>query len=181
MAKATQKLVFVESGGSTEPGLHMAAILDDQLNVETVDGQETVKTTWYPGDSIYFLVQVDPGLRIADVRASWGHVQHLGTVKRQHTDDITVIEPPDEDKEAASAELSYIPAGQVTFRWYGNAPALRQDGRSLYYTDGALPAIGRADYKSTWQSYRLVPRPLELEDDEEWPGVIAIYIARVYG
>lgn len=180
MAKTTQKLVFITENGA-ESGLHMAAVMDETLNVETVDGKETVKTTWYPGDSIYFLVQVDPGLRIADVRASWGNVQLMGTVRRQHTDDVTVIEPPAEDKAEASSELSYIPAGQVTLRWYGNAPTLRQDGRSLYYTDGALPAVGRADYQSTWQSYRLVPRPLELEGDAEWPGVIAIYVEQLDG
>lgn len=176
MAKATQKLTF--GGTGADSGLYAAAILDDELNTETNEnGETTSKRAWYPGDPLYFLTQVDPGLRIVDVKSSWGAIQALGSVTRTHTDDITITDQPAATQVAA--ELSHIPSSNASLQWYGNAPTLRQDGRALYYTSGPLPAVGRAAYQAIWQSYRLIPAALTLQEDEEWPGVIVIYLEQV--
>lgn len=168
MSKAVLKIEF--AGAGADSGLHMAAIADFERNMETVDGKRQEKTTFYPGDQFYFLLQHDAKLRLSHVASSWGAVQALGPVSRQHEDSIELRGPGD-DKS-----LSYTPAGSVAVRWYGNAPSLDTIGRQISYRSGPLPAIGTLSYQSRWQSYRLIPGALSLGPDEEWPVLIVAYL-----
>ena len=168
MSKAVLKIEF--SGAGADSGLHMAAIPDPERNTETVDGKRQEKTTFHPGDSFYFLLQVDPKLYIADVRSSWGTIQRLETVGRSHEDSIE-LPSAEQDKS-----LSYTPSGPVSVRFFGNAPALTTIGRQLSYKSGPLPAVGELNYSSSWQSYRLIPAALSLGPDDEWPVLIVAYL-----
>ena len=168
MSKAVLKIEF--AGAAAASGLHMAAIADFERNVETVDGKRQEKTAFHPGDQFYFLVQHDPRLVIQRVASSWGTVQALGQVSRPHSQEIELREAAD------TPELSYLPAGTVHLRWYGNSLLLDQVGRSLSYRSGPLPALAQATYSSHWSSYRLVPAGLSLGQDEEWPVLIVAYM-----
>ena len=168
MSKAVLKIEF--AGAGADSGLHMAAIADFERNIETMDGKRQEKTSFYPGDIFHFLIQFDAKLYISKVRSSWGAVQALGPVSRQHEDSIELRGPGD-DKS-----LSYTPAGSVAVRWYGNAPQLNTIGRQLSYRSGPLPAIGTLSYQSRWQSFRLIPAALSLGQDEEWPVLIVAYL-----
>lgn len=168
MSKAVLKIEF--AGAGADSGLHMSAIADFERNVEVVDGKRQEKTTFHPGDQFYFLVQHDQRLVIQRVGSSWGTVQALGQVSRPHRQEIELREADD------TSDLSYMPAGTVNLRWYGNSPMLDQIGRSLSYRSGALPALALASYSSHWASYRLVPAGLSLGPDEEWPVLIVAYL-----
>ena len=168
MSKAVLKIEF--AGPGADSGLHMAAIADFERNVETVDGKRQEKTSFHPGDQFHFLVQHDPRLVIQRVASSWGTVQALGQVSRPHSQEIELREADD------TPELSYLPAGTVHLRWYGNSPLLDQVGRSLSYRSGPLPALAQATYSSNWSSYRLVPASLSLGQDEEWPVLIVAHL-----
>lgn len=168
MSKAVLKIEF--AGPGADSGLHMAAIADFGRNMETVDGKRQEKTTFYPGDQFYFLLQHDAKLRLSHVASSWGTVQRLDAVVRPHEDEIQLASAAD-DKG-----LSYTPASQVVPRWYGNAPSLDTIGRQISYRSGPLPAIGTLSYQSRWQSFRLIPAALSLGQDEEWPVLIVAYL-----
>ena len=170
MSKVVLKLEFTDA--AADSGLFAAMIADFARNRETdSDGNDQEKTSWHPGDIYHFLVQHDPGLRITDVRSSWGSVQSLGMATRSHTgEDIQLAEAEDEQ------ETSYIPSGAVSATWYGNSPRVANTGRAVRYQSGPLPAIGTIRYSAAWHSYRLVPAALTLSEGEEWPVLIVAYM-----
>lgn len=160
--KTVLKIEF--AGAAADSGLYMAAIADPQLNVGS-DGNE--KTQFAPGEVFYFLVGFDPSLYLAGIQSSSGSVQRLlGTATRSHTQEISVT------TAESTVQLSYWPATDPVFRWYGNAPQLARSSRDLSYRSGPLPAIAEASYQAGWQSYRLIPPVVSLTDDEEWPVLI---------
>lgn len=171
MSKSLYKIEF--AGAGADSGLHMAAIADFSRNTEIVDGKSQEKTTFHPGEQFYFLVQHDAKLKITAARASFGAVQALGGVTRQHTDDIQISTAED------THDLAYTPRGSLAHIWYGNSPALTLVGRALSYRNGELPAVGTASYASAWQSYRLIPAALTLSAEESWPVLIVIYLEEV--
>lgn len=170
MSKVVLKIEFSEA--AADSGLFAAMIADFQRNREIdSDGKDVEKTSFHPGDIYHFLIQHDPGLRIADVRSSWGTVQSLGAATRSHEgEEIQLAEAEDE------VETSYIPAGGVGATWYGNNPAISSSGRAIRYLSGQLPAIGRIRYSAAWHGYRLIPAALELNEGEEWPVLIVAYM-----
>lgn len=171
MSKVVLKIEF----SGNDSGLYAAAIADFVRNVEIgADGVEAEKGTFYPGDEYHFLVQHDPRLRIVGVRVSWGSVIPAGTVEREHADDVQFADA------SATAELSYLVRRQTGgVAWYGNAPILRRDGRTLSISSGPVPAIGRAAYVSEWRAYTFRPAALELAAGEEWPVLIVIDLEAV--
>lgn len=173
MGRVLHKIEF--AGPGADSGLFAVAIPDFARNTELdATGKTVEKTTWNPGDVYHFLVQHDERLRITDVRASSGAVQALGAAARTHGGERLQIEQDD-----AGQELSYIPSGDVSVRWYGNAPALARDGRAIGYASGPLPAIGDASYPARWHGYRLVPPPMQLGPEDEWPVLIVVYLDSV--
>lgn len=166
MGKVTLKIEF----SGNDSGLYAAAIADFVRNVEPGDdGEPREKSTFFPGDEYHFLVQHDPRLRIVSIRTSWGAVVAVGDVERDHADDVQFADA------SATADLSYLVSRQTGgVQWYGNAPILRRDGRTLAVTSGPVPAIGRAAYVSAWQAFTFRPGPLELGPGEEWPVLIVI-------
>lgn len=166
MGKVTLKIEF----SGNDAGLYAAVIADPVRNVETgADGARTEKTTFHPGDEFHFLVQHDPRLRVAGIRTSWGAVVSAGNVEREHADDVQFADA------AATAELSHLVKRQTGgVRWYGNAPILRRDGRTLAVASGPTPALGNAAYVSEWLAYTFRPAPLSLAAGEEWPVLIVI-------
>lgn len=170
MSKVVLKIEF--SDAAKDSGLFAAMIADFQRNrgIDS-DGKDVEKTSFNPGDIYHFLVQHDPGLRLTDVRSSWGSVQSLGAATRTHEgEDIQLAEAEDE------RETGYIPSGPVAATWYGNSPAIANTGRDIRYQSGSLPAIGKISYLAVWHGYRLVPADLELDEGEEWPVLIVAYM-----
>ncbi len=143
--KVTMTISFDEDADSS---LHAVALLDDELN-KNASGE--VKTSFGPGDAPYFLVHLDPKLAVKKVACSSGSVSGGGRVTRAAETEVNIGDGDDE-----TTELEYIPSGGVTPTWYGNAPAMKLDGRTINWS-GALPAAGELKYSYSAHSYRYTP------------------------
>lgn len=143
--------------------------LDGQLNRETVDGEDREKTQFYPGDEIHFLLHYDrTKYRVEAIKATSGQVQMHQWVTRSHAEELLF------EVAAEAKELSHIPNGNPSVTWYGNSATLNRDGRSL--SASAAPCLGLVSYPYQAWSGKLVPPNVDLEDGEEFPLAIVVYV-----
>lgn len=162
MSLVTLQVQFDDGADSS---LVAQAFLDDQLNKD-VTGE--VKSQFAPGDRPFFLVHLDPRLRITQIRCSSGGVRALGQVIRtQRVDNLEV------DVVGDTVECERIPEGDLACRWYGNVPSIRRSGRVLTFM-GALPATGSATYPYRAWSYQYLPPPLS--PTQEWRSRIVVHV-----
>lgn len=158
--------IVVEFGQGADSSAFVAVELDDHLNRDA-DGE--VKSAWQPGDQVWWWVQHDPSLRIDRVRCTSGMVVSGGTVSRSRDQQLTWT--GDE-----AVELSHIPSGSPTLKWYGNVgTGLSRDGRRMSVT-GGLPCTADAIVPISVHLYRYVPPPMSLSGDETWRSVIVVYL-----
>ncbi len=167
---SVESTIVVEFGTGVDSGALVVVELDDEVNLGE-DGE--VKTSFVPGDEPGFLVHYDTSaLRITRVACSSGMVVDLGQVTRTRVQQVefTVAEQPQ--------DIPHIPAGGISWNWYGNSPAVNQDGRTLTAIgdDAEFPAIGEATYHVSYQAYKLIPPTLTLDDDEQYPVLITVYM-----
>ena len=162
--------IVVEFGAGVDSGALVVVELDDEVNLGE-DGE--VKTSFVPGDEPGFLVHYDTSaLRITRVACSSGMVVDLGHVIRTRVQQVefTAAEQPQ--------DLPHIPAGGVSWNWYGNSPAVNQDGRTLtaFGTDAEFPAIGEAEYPVSCRAFRLIPPSLALQDGQQYLILVTVYM-----
>ena len=140
--------------------------LDDLLNV---DAEGEVKTQFHPGDLIHFLMHYDHSkMRVTAIKATSGDVVVLGEVGRDNTVEELFV------AAAEPVTLPHVPSGSVTAAWYGRTSILSRDGAAL--TAAAVPCLGDISYSYIATSCRLVPPPLTLAADEEYPIAVVIYV-----
>lgn len=156
--------VVVQFGDGADSSALVVVELDEVMNVD-LNGEE--KTSFVPGDIPYLLVHHDATVRIGQVACSSGMVSPVAMVSRERSQQL---QWPD---AADSQELPHLPAGVVSWKWYGNVPLITRDGRTLT-ASGAIPAIGEASYAIDCHQYRLIPPVLELAADESYPVLIVI-------
>lgn len=158
--------IVVEFGAGADSSAFVAVELDDRLNV---DAESEVKTSFQPGDQVWFWVQHDASLRIDRVRATSGMVVSAGQASRTRDQQCTWTgDDP--------VELSHIPAGSPTLRWYGNVgTGLSRDGRRLSVA-GGIPCTADAVVPISVHLYRYVPPPMSLGEGETWRSVIVVYL-----
>lgn len=130
------------------------------------DGRE--KSSFLPGEAVFFLLPHDANVRIIRVRATDdGDVQLVGPVTRTRAQQITFEHP------AHLVELSYRPSGQPTAKWYGRGSNLYLSGKTLQ-ADMA-PCLGDISYPIVATQY--LHRPMSaivLLPGEEFPVDIII-------
>lgn len=162
--------IVVRFGQSVSGGADLFLVeLDGQLNREIVDGIDQEKTQFYPGDEINFLLHYDRSkYQVEAIKATAGQVQMNQWVTRTHEEEMLFEAVGD------AQELSHIPSGSPTITWYGNTAEIDRDGRSL--SASAAPCIGHASYPYQAWSGKLVPPSIELEDGEEFPLAIVVYV-----
>ena len=134
----------------------MVVEADDLLNV---DSEGAVKSEFAPGESFNFLVQHDDSVRITGVGTSSGAVSSRGVVARSKTSQQSFVDD-------TAADLGSIPSGAVTGDWYGRAPVLSVDGRSV--RAGSFSAIGELSWQAAMHSYALAPPALDLAGDDKY-------------
>jgi hypothetical protein len=145
---------------------HVVIELDDQLNKDS-DGD--VKTTFNPGNEVYFLVQHDSRVRINSIKSSKGQVQALGSVTRTRTKNILFAEAGEEQ------QFGYL--GSSSVEWLGNtAGIVDYDGINLRAVGGNFPAMGRVSKSTTFSSYKLVADVPTLSEDEDYPIGVVVYM-----
>ena len=159
--------IVVEFGTGADSSAFVAVELDDQLNV---DAEGEVKTQFHPGDEVWFWLQWDASaLRLDRIRATSGQVVDCGSASRTRDQQLTWT--GDE-----AVELSHIPAGSPTLRWYGNVGSgLSRDGRKLRVA-GNTPCTADATIPISVRLCRYVPPPLSLGEGETWRSVIVCYM-----
>ncbi len=153
----------------------------DQLRIADLYGEE--KTQFAPGEEVWFLVHHDSDLAIEWVKPTSGTVNQGSDVARERLQQLLFT------PKILAIDLEYIPSGQPVTEFYGNTAALGSvDGRRLPlvdydtlrvadYVPSWLPAVCDAAYDVRFLSYRFVPGPIELEDEEDiYPVVIVVKV-----
>jgi hypothetical protein len=140
--------------------------LDDVLNL---DAAGEVKSQFYPGDLIHFLMHYDHAkMTVTAIKATSGEVVVLGEVSRANTVEELFVAADEPET------LPHTPSGTVTPVWYGRTSTLERDGAAL--TAASVPCLGDISYNYLATSCRLVPPPLTLAADQEYPIAVVIYV-----
>lgn len=172
MSKITIVVAFGEGADSSAL---VVVELDDQKNL---DADGNVKTQFNPGDRPSFIVHYDKSvLRLDRVLCSSGMVTGGNEELRDKDQQMSFANDQGQD-------LPHIPAGPVGWEWYGNSPPVGLDGRRVTVLDrlsqatigAAIPAIGNVTYKILADVYTLIPPPLTLAEDENWPVLVVVYM-----
>lgn len=146
--------------------------LDGQLNRETVDGEDQEKTQFYPGDEIHFLLHFDQTkYRVTAIKATAGQVQMSSWVDRTHEEELLF------EAVGEAVDLSHYPSRAPVVTWYGRTASLSRVGRSL--SADKAPCLGILSYNYRAWSGKLVPPSVDLDDDEEYPLAIVVYVEEV--
>jgi hypothetical protein len=128
-----------------------------------------VKSRFSPGDDAHLLLHYDPDkLQVSRLETTAGMALLGQMVSRQATDQV-LFEVVD-----AAPELSHLPDGALSARWYGRSGALRRSGRVL--TADAAPAIADISYSYRARSVRYVPPPMSLAGDATYPVAIVVHV-----
>jgi hypothetical protein len=155
--------VVVQFGQGADSTALVKVELDGVVNIDA-EGNE--KTSFVPGDQPVFLVHHDASLVIGSVTCSSGLIQPLGLVSRERTQRI---ECPD----LTAQELEYIPNATPAFVWFGNDAGLALVDRTLTPA-GAIPAVCDVSLSATFQQFRLIPPPITLAAEEDYPILIVV-------
>lgn len=164
---AIDATVVVQFGDGASDDGFVVVSLDDTRNL---DASGDSKTSFYPGDEVYFFVHMDPGLHITKVTKTAGTITNLG-IQTFH-DHTTSVQFVDIDE---TAELERIPTVITHTIWWGNQPTYTRDVRLLTNTfDG--PAIGEISCSFIANLFLFTPPSMELAEDEEFPVLIVIHV-----
>lgn len=144
MSNATIRVTF-GNGASSAPGAHLSAQIDDR-----VEGLNAGKTSFAPGDQVWFLVYKSDNVQIDDV------VPSAGSVDAGAAFAITL----DQEVEFADSNTAtlQVPAESITaIQWYGNSlgtPVLQPDKVTLIAPSKGI-AVAKVSSLATAYPYRL--------------------------
>lgn len=164
------------SGGPTIIVKFGASVAADQVlfvveldNTLNIDSAGEVKTQFFPGDEIFFLMHYDPAkLTVQAIKTTAGQVVLHGQVIRSNTLE-ELFTAPDEP-----ILLPHMPSGEISVQWFGRTSSLVRSGRSVTAAD--TPCLGNITYPYTATLAKLIPPPLSLAADEEFPIAVVIYV-----
>ena len=153
--------VIVKFGESTTAGAAPAVVdLDGELNINP-SGE--VVTTFKAGDEPRLLIHFDyDSYYIEKVETSSGMMVSMGDAVRERTGSFDFV---DSD---ATVSLPYIPAGGISWAWFGNVPIMSNDKNIVRIDGGFAPATGDAKYNVNFKSYKLFPPALDFNADRKY-------------
>ena len=165
MSKITFVVEYGDSVAEDSAG-GVAIELDDSKNLDS-DGE--VKSQFYPGDKVYFLVHLPDGLRIERVASTDGMVVARGQVAQSRQQDLLFVgEDP--------VSLSYQPAGSIAKNWQGKVgTGWAQDDTGITVA-GGQPCLCKVSYSVAFLAYYLVPPALSLGEDETYTIIVVVYV-----
>lgn len=161
--------ILVTFGASSGTDPYYLTELDASLNLDS-EGNE--KTSFAVGDTIWFLLHLQPGWQPGRVTQSNGQASFSGQVIQTRTDERLVYSPSN-----STNDLRYYPAGSLTLDWLGNAvPVQRGSGRSLAaVTTPTVAALLNCSYPARFYRYRYTtPAGLVLAEDTDYPVLVEI-------
>jgi len=144
---------------------------DDTMNVGA-DGE--VKSQFFPGDEAYLLVHHDATAIIQAVKTTSGAIVSIGAAVLTRMAELGWGDPDD------AQSLNYLPAGQLAYRWFGNAGSGAElVGKVLRMTGWQFPCLAEVSYPVQFTRYRLQTPAVTLAKDETWPIRVYIYYIEV--
>lgn len=144
MAKTTFVVSFGE-GVSQDSGVVVE--LEPSMNVGE-DGAE--KTSFAPGDEVYFTVHYPASLRVGSVATTSGEAYKVGRGEFNREQAGIFFVDPD-----TSVSLQHTPSSPLTFFWFGKVGQLDINGREMKAVNA--PCVGDVSYKIVADLYRYVP------------------------
>ncbi len=164
--KATIVVEYGKSVALAGNGL-VVVELDGNANRDSED-KET--SQFFPGDEPVFLVHHDSSIRIDRIAATSGMVAPMGIVSRPRNQRQLFTQA------ATVHDLPHNPAGGVSSFWFGKqGSGFTVAGRSLS-VQGNIPCLADLTYSVSFKQYRLIPPPLTLAEEEQYPIAIVIYV-----
>jgi len=158
--------LVVEFGDGADASEFVAFEFDETLNL---DADGNAKTSYSPGDEVWFWLQHDVTLRLDRIAATSGMVVSCGTVRRSREQELIFT---GED----AITLSHVPSGNPTFTWYGNVGSgISRSGRSVSVS-GKTPCVCDAVIPIEVRLFRFIPPPLELEAEATYKVKIVAYM-----
>jgi hypothetical protein len=155
--------VVVQFGQGADATALVKVELDGEINRDA-EGNE--QTSFIPGDQPVFLVHHDASLVIGSVTCSSGLIQPLGAVSRDRKQRM-------EWPELTAQELEYNTNADLAIEWFGNDAGVTLVGRTLTPA-GAIPAVCDITMAATFQQFRLIPPPITLAAEEDYPILIVV-------
>lgn len=161
--------LVVSFGDGADSSANVVIEPDAELNKDS-EGNE--RTTFYANDVFNFRIHHDPTVRIAEVKATHGMVQKGGEALR------SIIQQSLFSILSDSHELSCIPSGGLSAKWYGNvAVGLKKSGaRGVIISGGELPALCDVSYSAPFKLYRLHTPAVSLKEGESYPITIVAHM-----
>jgi hypothetical protein len=163
------KITFVVEYGDSVSGDQAQGVKIELDDTRNLDDEGEVKSQFYPGDQVYFLVSYPDELRIDRVAATAGMIVAEGDQGRVREQELLFT-----DEEPVS--LGYQPAGAVVPAWQGNIGSSWQVQDGQVTVAGGYPCLARVSYAVDFSGYRLIPPPLSLAEDETYTIYCVVYM-----
>lgn len=161
--------LVVKFGAGADSSALVIREFDEVMNVDAAGNE---KSSFSPGNEIFFRVLHEDSVRVDSVNASLGMIVPQGEVIR---DRIDAIDFDQLDKK----ELSVIPvAGSIVPVWFNNElTGMKRIGkREVFFTAGTLPATADIKYKAKFSLYKLITPKFDLEPNATFRVLISIYM-----
>lgn len=146
MAKTTFVVAF---GEGADTGSNVVVELEPSLNLDS-DGN--VKSSFSPGDEVYFTIHYPPNLRVGDVSTTSGGALFISRGEFRREQGGVLFVTPDDD-----VMLQHTPSSPLTFFWFGKVGQLSISGAAVKATNA--PCIGDVSYMMLADLYRFSPPP----------------------
>lgn len=157
--------IVVSFGEAVSSDALFVVELDDTLNM---DGEGNVKTSFFPGDNVYFLMHYDANLAIKSIETTSGMVDRQGSVVRQNLMEIFFQSTDDEH------DLPHNPSSHPTGTFDGRQSVLTRKGRKVKAV--STPCIGDISYSYVADLAMYIPPAITLEEDEQYMVGIVINV-----
>jgi len=175
-------LVTTFEGVSDSSDLIRVLALDDEKNLDS-DGE--VKTSFYPGEVIHYIVHLSDKLKIKEVVATEGTVSYMGKSTRKTVDQVFFTNRDTSD--LTDFTTSVIPIGMTKaftgVRKGSPTAKVNSNGTVTYTAEDVknVPYLLTYTHEYSVYMYRYTPRAnLIIEDENEsYPVGIVFYLEEV--
>lgn len=167
--------LLIEPGAGVGESQLAIIELDDTLNVDTAG---KTKTSFRPGDLIYFRVHHSFDVAITDIIPTDGSVQFLGQVPRSQLDSFVFASR--EANSPPNHNLSKIPSNNLSIDYYGRSGTIdivkAFNGVVTLQGDiNQVPYLAKVGYNYRCDSYVLRTPSMTLAADETYEIVVIAY------
>lgn len=137
---------------------------------EIIGADGEVKNQYVPGDVAYLLIHHDDTVTIDAVRMTSGSVSKTGEVVLSRSAEMGFADAADEQS------LQYLPAGGLSFDWYGNAGGgAVVDKKNVNLSAGQFPCLAEVSYPVRFIRYQVQTPMMDLAEDETFPLRAYVY------